>query len=73
MVVVSNYKLLIAYNYVKIVIGFLILPVYNLIDQFPLLCRAFSEVDAGGGDVLVAQEVSEEGDVLIALQELLGV
>lgn len=54
MVVVSNYKLLIAYNYVKIVIGFLILPVYDLIDQFPLLRRAFPEVDAGGGDVFMA-------------------
>ena len=50
--------------------GFL-LPVYDLIDDGSLLGRGFAEVNAGGFDTFVSHKVSEECDVVAALQEAL--
>ena len=50
--------------------GFL-LPVYDLIDDGSLLGRGFAEINAGGFDTFVSHKVSEESDVVTALQEAL--
>ena len=50
--------------------GFL-LPIYDLINDSPLLGRSFAEINAGGFDAFVSHEVGEESDVIAALQEAL--
>ena len=50
--------------------GFL-LPVYDLIYNSSLLGRCFAEINAGGFDTFVSHKVSEECDVVAALQETL--
>ena len=50
--------------------GFL-LPVYNLINDSSLLGGGFAEVDAGGFNTFMPHKVSEECDVVAALQEAL--
>lgn len=47
------------------------LPVYDLIDDGSLLGRGFAEVNAGSFDTFVSHKVSEECDVVAALQEAL--
>lgn len=47
------------------------LPVYDLIDDGSLLGRCFAEINAGGFDTFVPHKVSEESDVVAALQEAL--
>ena len=47
------------------------LPVYDLIDDGSLLGRGFAEINAGGFDTFVSHKVSEESDVVAALQEAL--
>lgn len=39
--------------------GFL-LPIYDLINDSPLLGRSFAEINAGGFDAFVAHKISEE-------------
>ena len=43
--------------------GFL-LPIYDLINDSPLLGRSFAEINAGGFDAFVAHKISEECDVI---------
>ena len=50
--------------------GFL-LPVYDLINDSPLLSGGFAEINAGGFNAFVSHKVSEECDVVAALQEAL--
>ena len=50
--------------------GFL-LPIYDLINDNPLLGRSFAEINAGGFDAFVAHKISEECDVIATLQEAL--
>ena len=50
--------------------GFL-LPVYDLIDDSPLLGRGFAEVYAGGFNTFMPHKVGKECDVITALQEAL--
>lgn len=50
--------------------GFL-LPIYDLINDSPLLGRSFAEINAGGFDAFVAHKISEECDVIATLQEAL--
>ena len=47
--------------------GFL-LPIYDLINDSPLLGRSFAEINAGGFDAFVAHKISEECDVIATLQ-----
>ena len=48
-----------------------LLPVYDLINDGSLLGRGFAEINAGGFDTFVSHKVSEESDVVTALQEAL--
>ena len=48
-----------------------LLPVYDCINNFSLFCSCFSEVNTGGFDTFVSHKVSEESDVVAALQEAL--
>ena len=50
--------------------GFL-LPIYDLINDSPLLGRSFAEINAGGFNTFMPHKVSEECDVVAALQEAL--
>ena len=50
--------------------GFL-LPVYDLINDGSLLSRGFAEINAGSFDTFMPHKVSEECDVVAALQEAL--
>ena len=50
--------------------GFL-LPVYYIIDDSSLLGRGFAEINAGCFNTFVPHKISEECDVVAALQEAL--
>ena len=50
--------------------GFL-LPIYDLINDSPLLGRGFAKVYAGGFNTFMPHKVGEECDVIAALQETL--
>lgn len=47
------------------------LPIYHMIHYFSLFSRGFTEINAGGFDTFVSHKVSEESDVVAALQEAL--
>jgi len=49
------------------------LPVHQPVDEFSLLAAGALEIEAGGLDVLVAEEVGQKGDVVVPLEEVLGV
>lgn len=48
-----------------------LLPVYDLINDGSLFGRSFAEINACGFDTFVTHKVSEESDVVTALQEAL--
>ena len=45
----------------------------DAVDELLLFLGGAAEVEAGGGEVSVAEEVGEEGEVVVAVQEVLGV
>ena len=49
----------------------LLLPVYDLINDSPVLGGSVAERNAGGFDAFVAHKISEECDVIATLQEAL--
>ena len=46
-----------------------ILPVYDLIDHFPLLMAAPPQVDPRGLDILMSKEIGEEREIIEAVQK----
>ena len=50
--------------------GFL-LPIYDLINDSPLLGRSFAEINAGSFNAFMPHKVGEESNVIAALQEAL--
>ena len=44
-------------------------PVDNLINDFSLLCRSLSQINACSFDALVTHEISQERDIIAPLQE----
>ena len=48
------------------------LPVHNLVHHLPLLTAGLLEIDTGGLNATVAQEICKQGNILIFLKKILG-
>lgn len=46
-----------------------VLPVYDLIDHFPLFSAASSQIDPRGLDILMSKEIGEESEIVKAFQK----
>ena len=49
------------------------LPMNNLVDDLALLQRTLPQIDPGSSDVLMAEEVGQQGEVAVLFQEVLCV
>ena len=49
-----------------------LLPIYDCINDFSLLCSCFPKVNTGGFDAFMPHEISQKRYIITAIQEALG-
>ena len=49
-----------------------LLPIYDCINNFSLLCSRFSEVNTGGFDAFMPHEISQKRNIITAIQKALS-